>query len=780
MKRNVGFPKLFLLLALVAASTGCRARLEPPAAELLTLIPQPLQAAVSDGHFLLAPGTLFLSAGVEAGDAEWRETARVLGELQAWLKTLGWTEAASSSKRDAPQATVVFALDPDERQRLGDEGYALRITRNAVVLSAARPAGLFYGTQTLRQLVLGRLDARKRPSWPVALPCLDIVDRPRFSWRGFMLDCCRHYFPPAFIRECLDGMALHKLNRFHWHLTDDQAWRLEIRKYPQLTAQGAFRDQGGAPYGGFYSQDEVRGIVAYAAERFITVVPEIEMPGHATAALNIFPDLSCTGGPFARMAQWGVFEDVYCAGNDRTIAFLQDVLAEAAGLFPGPWVHIGGDECPKSRWNACPKCQARIKAEGLADSGGLQSWLVRRMESHLSARGKRLIGWDEILEGGLPPNVTVMSWRGSAGGIEAARQGHDVVMAPTGSVYLDYYQGEPRFEPPAIGGFLPLATVYAFEPCPPGLSAREAAHVLGGQANLWTEYVATPGHASYMMWPRLCALAEAVWSPPAGRDWNSFLARLGKLRPGLELLGMRVAETAWRPVISAIANPRRRSWRVEMTAGVPGARIRFTRDGGDPGPRSKKYRRPFACRNGGLVRSALFADRAQLGPAVELQLRKHLAAFAPAHVSTSGRLQPETGGEALLVDGLSGSLRHDDGAWLGVEGGDLEAVIDLGRSRDIRRVTARFLEHPSAWIFPPTDVEVAVSPDGRSWTPAAATHWPAADDFTVLAGREADARFQPLRARYVRLTARGSGVCPPGHAGAGGKAWLFTDEIVVE
>ena len=353
-------------------------------------------------------------------------------------------------------------------------------------------------------------------------------------------------------------------------------------------------------------------------------------------------------------------------------------------------------------------------------------------------------------------------------------------MAPTSSVYLDYYQGDPRFEPPAIGGFLPLATVYAFEPRPPELSALEAGHILGGQANLWTEYVATPEQASYMMWPRLSALAEAVWSPPARRDWNSFLARLGKLRPGLERLGMRVAGTTWRPVITATAQPRKRSWRVEMTAAVPGARIRFARGGGDPGPRSKKYRRPFTCKSGGRIRAALFDDRGRPGPVAELRLLKHQAVFAPVKVSSSGKLRPEADGGALLVDGLSGSLRHDDGSWLGVEGGDLEAVIDLGRGRDVRRVTARFLEHPSAWIFPPTDVEVAVSLDGRGWTPAAAIHWPAADDFTVLAGREADVRFQPLRARYVRLSARGIGVCPPGHAGAGGKAWLFTDEIVVE
>ena len=456
------------------------------------------------------------------------------------------------------------------------------------------------------------------------------------------------------------------------------------------------------------------------------------------------------------------------------------VLEEVAALFPGPWVHAGGDECPKSRWRACPKCQARMTAEGFADPMELQSWFVRRMERRLNGLGKRLIGWDEILEGGLAPEAAVMSWRGMEGGVAAARQGHDVVMAPTTHVYLDYYQGDPRCEPPAIGGFLPLSGVYAFEPTPPGLSAAEAEHILGGQANLWTEYIATPGHASTMMWPRLSALAEAVWSPASGRDWESFLARLGQLRPGLESLGLRIAPTVWRPDIRVTARPQTGAWLVEMTCGIPGAAIRFTSDGSDPGPRSHPYHGSFASFSGGVVRAALFAGRQQLGPVAEFQLARHMAAFAAVKIKASGQLRPETGGEGLLVDGISGSLLHKDGRWLGVEGGDLKVVIDLGSVREISRVAARFLEHPAAWIFLPRMVEVAVSPDGRDWTGSTVFDWPFAGDFSVLGSREADARFLPLRARFVILTARGIGACPPGHSGAGGKAWLFIDEIAVE
>jgi hexosaminidase len=753
---------------------ACRARFEPPAAASLpALIPQPLEMTVSGGRFILAPGTAFLSAGVEAEETDRRKTAKLLHDLQALLVRHDRSADPSMPPEGSrPRPTVLFSIEPGERERLGDEGYSLKVSRNAVVLRAARPAGLFYGGQSLRLLLLGQMDAHRHSSMSRSLPCLEILDRPRYSWRGFMLDCCRHFFPKEFIKKCLDEMALFKLNRFHWHLTDDQAWRIEIKKYPELTEKSG--------NGRFYSPEDVREIVAYAAERFITVVPEIEMPGHATAALTAFPGLSCTGGPFASMPQWGVFEDVFCAGNEETFAFLSQVLEEVAALFPGPWVHIGGDECPKSRWRECPKCQARMMAEGFADPMELQGWFVRRMERRLNGLGKRLIGWDEILEGGLAPEAAVMSWRGMEGGIEAVRQGHDVVMAPTTHVYLDYYQGDPRFEPAAIGGFLPLSDVYAFEPTPPGLSAAESAHILGGQANLWTEYIVTTEHASTMMWPRLCALAEAVWSPAARRDWQAFLFRLGKLRPGLESMGLRVAPTTWRPEIRAKAQPGQRSWQVDMTAALPGARIRYTCDGSDPDPGSRSYRGPFACRSGGAVRAALFDGRRQLGPIVELLLVPHLAVFAAAKVSAPGKLRPEAGGEALLVDGISGSLNHKDGAWLGVEGSDLEVIIDLGGIHEVSRVAARFLEHPAAWIFLPLRVETAVSPDGRSWTASVVSDRPFAGDLTVLGSHEADARFLPLPVRYVRLVARGIGACPPGHTGAGGKAWLFIDEIVVQ
>jgi hexosaminidase len=399
---------------------------------------------------------------------------------------------------------------------LGPEGYELTVTPERVIIRASQPAGIFYGKQTLQQLL------------PGPIPCLHIEDRPRFPWRGAMLDVARHFFPKEFVKRYIDLLALHKLNTLHLHLTDDQGWRVEIKKYPKLTEVGSWRAEtngDGKRYGGFFTQDDLREIVAYAAERHITVVPEIEMPGHGLAALTAYPELSCTGGPFKVRTRWGVEPDVYCAGNEKTFAFVQDVLDEVLAIFPSKFIHIGGDECPKARWKKCPKCQARMKAEGLKNEHELQSYFIRRIEKHLSSKGRRLIGWSEIREGGLAKNAALMDWIGGA--VEGASAGHDVVMSPTSHCYFDYYQSQDKkAEPKAIGGFIPLSKVYAFEPVPAKLAPQFHKHILGAQANLWTEYIPTPQQAEYMTFPRLCALAEVVWSPAAARNWDDFSVRL--------------------------------------------------------------------------------------------------------------------------------------------------------------------------------------------------------------------------------------------------------------
>jgi hexosaminidase len=504
----------------------------------LALIPQPQQIALGTGTFTLDASTSIQAAAGAEGVAQY------LAHLLRPATGLPLPVMSAVA-----QNRIVLTLTPDAAD-LGREGYRLSVDAAGVDIRAAQPAGLFYGVQTLRQLLPPEIEsaaAVQGVSWTI--PAVTIADQPRYGWRGLHLDVGRHFFPVAFIKKYIDLMALHKLNVFHWHLTEDQGWRIEIKKYPRLTEVGAHRrespipanrNQGdGKPYGGFYTQDEVREVVAYAQERFITVVPEIEMPGHALAALASYPELGCVGHGYEVRTRWGIAEDVFCAGNEDVYTFLENVLAEVLALFPSEFIHIGGDECPKVRWEACPKCQAAIRREGLANEHELQSYFIRRMEAYLNAQGRRLIGWDEILEGGLAPNATVMSWRGSAGGIEAATAGHDVVMTPNTHCYFDYYQSQDKAsEPPAIGGYLPLETVYEFDPTA-GIPADKTGHVLGGQGNVWTEYLPTSELVEYMAYPRTVALAETVWSAPAERDYDAFLQRLAAHLRRLDRLGVK-------------------------------------------------------------------------------------------------------------------------------------------------------------------------------------------------------------------------------------------------
>jgi len=440
------------------------------------------------------------------------------------------------------EVSIVRNADP----ALGKEGYELHVIPAAVTLAANSPAGIFYGQQTLRQL-------RTEDG---TLPCCRIWDKPRFGWRGLMIDVSRHFFTKAELKHFLDVMAVHKFNVFHWHLVDDQGWRIEIKKYPRLTEVGAWRnginfglDAGASRnyradgrYGGFFTQDDVREVVAYAADRHITIVPEIEMPGHSCAALAAHPELSCHGGPYSPDLSGGIYAGVYCAGQDATFEFLQNILAEVIELFPSQFIHIGGDEVPKDNWKKCPRCQQQIRAEGLKDEHELQSYFIRRIEKFINAQGRRLIGWDEILEGGLAPNATVMSWRGVAGGIAAANAGHDVVMTPHMDVYLDYYQGKTG-QPKAIAGFTPLEKIYEFDPIPSEIAADKAHHVLGGGGTLWSEYFPNYGHLQYMAYPRACALAETLWSPKESRNLADFKARLKTHTKLLETLGVTYART---------------------------------------------------------------------------------------------------------------------------------------------------------------------------------------------------------------------------------------------
>lgn len=497
----------------------------------IAIVPAPSRVVPGEGTFVVTPETTLVAVGPAT------EVAALFAEQIA--PATGFT----LSVLDAPQGArpvIAFVLE-ETAADLGAEGYHLTVTPFQVTARAAQPAGLFYAAQSLRQLLPPEI-FRSEPVAGVAwtMSCVDIEDVPRFGWRGAMLDVCRHFMPKDFVLRYIDLLALHKLNVFHWHLTDDQGWRIEIKKYPRLTEVGAWRKEtlvgrlqrdaelvfDGIPHGGFYTQDDVREVVAYAQARHVTVVPEIEMPGHAQAAIAAYPELGNVTEPLDVRPYWGISENVFNV-EERTLAFLQDVLDEVLDSFPSEFIHIGGDEAPKKQWRESPAAQARMQALGLRDEEELQSYFIRRMDVYLTAKGRRLLGWDEILEGGLAENATVMSWRGVRGGVAAVSSGHDVVMAPNSHTYFDYYQSDDRdSEPLAIGGFVPLEGAYAFEPVCEGIDAEHAHHVLGGQGQLWTEYIPTPEHAEYMAFPRMCALAEAVWTPAEGRDYADFLTRL--------------------------------------------------------------------------------------------------------------------------------------------------------------------------------------------------------------------------------------------------------------
>jgi len=447
------------------------------------------------------------------------------------------------SSRPIKNSIVLRTGYPSDKK----EAYSLIISKKEVIINGASPAGLFYGIQSLLQLICPNQENKNS----IRLPCMEINDEPAFAWRGMHLDVSRHFFPVDFVKKMIDMLAMLKMNIFHWHLTDDQGWRIEIKRYPGLTEIGGWRDEtlighytetgqqfDGKRYGGFYTQDQIKDVVSYAQSRYVTIVPEIEMPGHAVAALSAYPQYSCTGGPFKVYTLWGVSNDVFCAGKEETFEFLENILNEVIALFPGKYLHIGGDECPKTRWKACPGCQKRIKDEGLKDELELQSYFVKRIEKFVAAKGKSLIGWDEILEGGLPERASVMSWRGYDGGIEAAHNGHDVVMTPGAYCYFDQYQGKESEEPLAFGGFLTPEKVYSFNPVPPSLSSKEVKHILGAQANVWTEYMPSEKQVEYMVFPRICAMAEILWTPKEILNYSQFRVRLETHLKRLNKLGV--------------------------------------------------------------------------------------------------------------------------------------------------------------------------------------------------------------------------------------------------
>lgn len=516
-----------ILLAVVAVLLGMAMQAQMKSD--LNLVPIPEKMKSNPGQFVINSNTAIV---LSSDNQEMQNAVAIFNNLlnRAAGYKLPVTLAPASSN------AIVCKINSSLS---AEEGYKLSVQKNLIILEAKTPKGIFYGMQTLRQLLPFQIERPYLSNTAWTIPCVEIEDEPRFAYRGLMLDVCRHFMPKEFVFKFIDMLAYHKMNIFHWHLTDDQGWRIEIKQYPRLTKIGAYRNRtlegrytspenrkwDNTRYGGFYTQEEIKEVIAYAQKRFITVIPEIEMPGHAVAALASYPGLSCSGGPFEVEGLWGVFNDIYCP-KEETFEFLENVLSEVMDLFPSEYIHIGGDEAPKLRWENCAHCQDLMKKEGLKDEHELQSYFIKRIEKFVESKGKRIIGWDEILEGGLAPNATVMSWRGEDGGIEAAKQDHDVIMSPNSYAYLDHYQADPKTQPLAIGGFLPLWKVYSYNPQPSSLTPSEAKHILGVQGNIWTEYIPDSNQAEYMAFPRGAAIAEIGWSLESKRNYVDFKQRM--------------------------------------------------------------------------------------------------------------------------------------------------------------------------------------------------------------------------------------------------------------
>ena len=740
------------------------------------IIPLPQEVAMQGSTpFLLKPSTPIT---YQEGDSEMEQTARFLA---SYIKeATGYEPKVITGNAEK---SIHLSIASDIRN---PEGYRLLVSENGIEIAGATNAGIFYGAQTLRKSIPATAEGMD-----IELPAVSINDYPRYAYRGMHLDVSRHFFPVDSIKRFIDMLALHNMNRFHWHLTDDQGWRIEIKKYPELTTIGAQRKEtvigrnsgkyDGKPYGEgmFYTQDDIRDVIAYAQERFITIVPEIDLPGHQLAAITTYPELGCTGGPYEVWTQWGVSDDVICAGNEKAMTFLEDVLAEVIDLFPSEYIHVGGDECPKVRWKSCPKCQARIKAEGIKGDSKhtaeeyLQSYVISRMEKFVESKGRHIIGWDEILEGGLAPNATVMSWRGVGGGIEAAKQQHNVIMTPNSYLYFDYYQsGDTELEPLAIGGYLPLERVYQFEPTA-GIPQEYQKYVTGVQANLWTEYIPTFSQVEYMVLPRMDALAEVQWTN-APKDFKAFLPRLVRMTELYDRLGYNYAKHIFdiRGAFSTDNN----TGEVVVTLETEGnANIHYTLDGSQPTAESPKYDAPLRIKQNAEIKavairptgnSRIFSDK----------INFNKATAKPVTLKEAPSKGYDFNGGPELTDGLSGNDNYKTGRWLGFQGKDLDAVIDLKEPTEFSKVSFNTNVVKGDWIMGAAGYSIKVSDDGQHFKEIASGNIPSLgkDDKDGLYPQEIT--FAPVKARYVEIIIK-SDKLPAWHGGAGHPAFLFVDEI---
>ncbi|MBT8274550.1 MAG: beta-N-acetylhexosaminidase [Bacteroidia bacterium] len=766
---------LFLLNVSCADKSSEKVIIEPQ------IIPKPAQMDVGDGVFELTEKTTISFPKIFSSPSNF---------LINYLKKGANFELIL---KEPEKADILIEVD----SLIEDEGYFLDVSKKQILIRANSSTGAFYAFQSLRQLLPPQIEsADSFKKKKIHIPVVSITDQPKFTYRGMHLDVARHFFPKEFIKEYIAYLAMLKMNYFHWHLTEDQGWRIEIEKFPRLTSHAAYRDEtlighynstpqifDGKRYGGYYTKEDIKEIVAFATEHHITIIPEIEMPGHAQAAISAYPELGCAGEQVPVATKWGVFENIYCP-NQKTFAFLKGVLSEVMELFPGEYVHIGGDEAPKKQWQQCAHCQKLIKGLNLKDEHELQSWFIKEIETFLNDNGKKMIGWDEILEGGLAPNATVMSWRGTQGGIEAAKAGHNVIMTPTSHAYFDYYQSDDQGEPLAIGGFLPLEKVYGFNPVPSDLNNEEAKYVLGAQGNVWTEYMKTGEQVEYMIFPRMLAMSEVVWSGPSGNkeeNYPEFVNRVENFHDRLNAMQVNYANHLY--TIKGAVVKRNDSVFYELSTPTKGKTIRYSLnadaslyDYSEPIPLSEDG----TLGNKHIIGAAVYKNDSILGNRFVQEIKIHKGVKGSVSLNVEPHPSYGAGGKDALINGISGSdTRYGDSEWLGFWGDDLKILIDLSEERQVNMVKTRFYHAPGQWIYAPKTISVTRDfADGASLNTISPIEPDPESTVTTVSLKLKTPIDKQIKKLIIRIP--NFGVIPNGKQGAGNKAWTFIDEIIIE
>ena len=745
----------------------------------LSLVPIPESVVVQKGVFTFSPKTKIYFN---------EQDDELLNAVNPLREKLGKAAGISLdlSNRAKNRSIITISLDSKMAHH---EGYVLKITKNKIDLKAKKPAGIFYGVQTILQLLPVEIESQtlqNNIAWSV--PCAEITDAPRFTYRGVMLDVARHYQSIPFIKKLIDLLAMQKMNHLHIHLTDSQGWRFESKKYPKLTQIGAYRkgtplnttyDYNSRPqdtlYGGFYTQEQLKDIVKYAADRFITIIPEIEMPAHSKSALAAYPELACldsTGHPFVYPQK---IQDEYCT-KDSTFTFLTDILEEVMQVFPSKYIHIAGDEASKVNWKTCKICQQRIKDEGLKNVNELQSYFIKRIEKFVNSKGRNIIGWDEILEGGLAPNATVMSWTGIEGGIKAAKEHHNVIMTPGNYCYLDHYQSYASGEPAAFGAFTPLEEAYSYNPMPTELTEEEGKYILGVQGNLWTENFNTPALCEYMIFPRAIALAETGWSRNEQKNFDSFILRTATQLKRLDYHQVNYSKHLFDLKMNTALN--KESHVMVTIKGVPKEfEIHYTLNGSAPTPASPVYKEFILIDQNATLTAAVLMN----GIIVD-QLRKtfnlHKAVGKPITLKHQPSTYYNKGGSNAWVNGsFGGDNNFSDDEWLGWCGRDFEGTINFEKPTTISSLRTRFFHRPPSWIWTAKKVTLAISEDGINFTPLAEK------DVTVpttYGASSFELTWTPVTTKHLRITVEPWGSIPKDNPGEGTPAWLFVDEMVVE